>query len=126
MKYLLDTHAFLWAASDPSRLSASATQACQTGQLWLSVASLWEIAIKVQIGRLAIPTSLREFVNKHIGTGQISVLSIHARHALRQGELPLHHRDPFDRILAAQSLEEGLPLITCDPLLKPYPIERVW
>ena len=126
MKYLIDTHVFLWMASEPSRLSAPATQACQTGRLWLSVASIWEIAIKAQIGRLNIPGSLRDFVSQHLKAGQISVLTIHARHAFRLGELPLHHRDPFDRMLAAQSLEDGLPLITRDPLLEPYEIERVW
>ncbi len=126
MKYLIDTHVFLWAASNPSRLSATAAAACEAGQLWLSVASIWEIAIKIQIGRLQIPDSLRDFVGKHIRIGQISVLPIHSRHAYRQGELPLHHRDPFDRILIAQSIEERLPLISRDPLLDHYAIERVW
>jgi len=126
MKYLLDTHAFLWAASDPSRLSPRAAEACETGQLWLSVASVWEIASKVQTGRFPIPDSLRDFVAKHLRDGQIAVLPIHMRHALRAGELPLYHRDPFDRMLAAQSLEEGLPLISRDALFTPYQIERVW
>jgi PIN domain nuclease of toxin-antitoxin system len=126
MKYLIDTHVFLWAASNPSRLSATAAEACEAGQLWLSVASIWEIAIKIQIGRLQIPDSLRDFMGKHIRIGQISVLPIHSRHAFRQGELPLYHRDPFDRMLVAQSIEERLPLISRDPLLDPYAIERVW
>jgi PIN domain nuclease of toxin-antitoxin system len=126
MKYLLDTHVFLWAAFEPSRLSVPAAEACEVGELWLSVVSIWEIAIKVQIGRLQIPGSLPDFVGKHLRAGQISVLPIHARHAFRAGELPLHHRDPFDRMLAAQSIEEGLALISRDPLLTPYPIERVW
>jgi len=126
MKYLLDTHAFLWAASDPSKLSPRAAEACTNGELWLSVASVWEIAIKVQIGRLPIPDSLRDFVERNLRAGQIEVLPIHNRHAYRVGEFPLYHRDPFDRMLAAQSLEEGLPLISRDPLFAPYPIERVW
>ena len=126
MKYLLDTHAFLWAASDPSRLSARAAEACETGALWLSVASIWEIAIKVQIGRLEIRHPVREFVRKHLRAGQISVLPIHARHSFRVAELPLHHRDPFDRMLAAQSLEEGLALVSRDPLFRAYEIEQVW
>ena len=126
MKYLIDTHVFLWVASDPARLSVSAAAACQSCQLWLSVASIWEIAIKVQIGRLQIPAGLQEFVSKHLRIGQISILPIHARHAFRLAELPLHHRDPFDRMLVSQSLEEGLPLISRDPLLDAYAIERVW
>jgi PIN domain nuclease of toxin-antitoxin system len=126
VKYLLDTHTFLWAASDPSRLSARATELCETGDLLLSVASVWEIAIKVQIGKLRIPGPVREFICRQLRAGQIAALPIHARHTFRLAELPLHHRDPFDRMLAAQSLEEDLPLISCDPLFAPYQVERVW
>ncbi len=126
MKYLLDTHTFLWMASDPSKLSANATKACENGELWMSVASVWEIAVKVQIGRLQIPDALRNFVTKHLKIGQIRVLPIHTRHAFRVGELPLHHRDPFDRMLAAQSIEEGMPLISRDPIFQAYGVERVW
>lgn len=126
MKYLLDTHAFLWAAFEPARLSARAAAACGTGELWLSVASIWEIAIKVRIGRLQIPGDLRSFISKQLSAGQISVLPIQSRHAIRAAELPLHHRDPFDRILLAQSLEENLPLISRDPLFAQYPVARIW
>ncbi len=126
MNYLLDTHVFLWLASDPSRLSIPAAEVCQAGQLSLSVVSIWEIAIKMQIGRLKIPAALQDLIDKYLRIGQISVLPIHARHAFRYAALPLHHRDPFDRMLVAQSLEEGLPLISRDPLLDPYAIERVW
>jgi PIN domain nuclease of toxin-antitoxin system len=126
MKYLLDTHVFLWAAFDPGRLSRAAAEACEQGELWLSVASIWEIAIKVQIGRLNMPGSVEAFVTKQLRAGQISVLPIQARHAFRTGELPAYHRDPFDRLLVAQSLEEDLPVISRDPLLAPYAIQRVW
>ena len=126
MKYLLDTHTFLWMALDPSKLSADATEACERGELLLSVASVWEIAIKVQIGRLPIPDTVRNFITKHLRVGQISVLPIHTRHAFRLGELPVHHRDPFDRMLAAQSMEEGAPLISRDPIFRVYGVERVW
>lgn len=80
----------------------------------------------MQTGRFPIPDSLRDFVAKHLRDGQLAVLPIHMRHALRAGELPLYHHDPFDRMLAAQSLEEGLPLISRDALFTPYQIERVW
>jgi PIN domain nuclease of toxin-antitoxin system len=126
MKYLLDTHAFLWAAFEPAKLSKRAAEACKTGELWLSVASVWEIVIKVQIGRLTIPEPVRDFVGRQLKSGQIAVLPIHARHAYRAGDLPMYHRDPFDRMLAAQSLEEGLPLISRDPLFAPYAVERIW
>jgi PIN domain nuclease of toxin-antitoxin system len=126
VKYLLDTHVFLWAASDPARLSERARAACESGELLLSVASIWEIMIKVQIGRLELPGTPREFLSRQLRAGQISVLPVHARHAFRAGELPQHHRDPFDRMLAAQSLEEELPLITRDPLFSPYGVGVVW
>lgn len=126
MKYLLDTHSFLWAALEPGRLSGPAKEACETGELWLSVASVWEIAIKVQIGRLEIPGSLDAFIGKSLRAGQIAILPIHTRHALRLAKLPLQHRDPFDRMLAAQSLEEQYPLITRDPAFALYEVERVW
>jgi len=120
VRYILDTHAFLWAAFQPEKLSQRAAQACQTGELLLSAASIWEIGIKVQIGRLALPSPVRDFVSRELQRGQIAILPVHARHAYRAAELPLYHRDPFDRMLAAQSLEEGLPLISRDPLLGNY------
>lgn len=126
MRYLLDTHAFLWAASDPSRLSPIAREACEAGDLWLSVVSIWEIALKVQIGRLQLPGPLREFITRQLRVGQITVLPIHAHHVFRLATLPLHHRDPFDRMLVAQSLEEGVPLISRDPELAPYDVQRIW
>ena len=126
MKFLLDTHAFLWAASDPAKLSPAARDVCETGELSLSVASLWEIAIKVQIGRLPLPEPYRPFLTAQLRAGQISVLPVHARHALRLAELPLHHRDPFDRMLAAQSLEEDLPLISCDSQFELYGVKHIW
>jgi len=90
------------------------------------VASIWELSIKAKIGRLPLETSIRNFVERQLARGQISVLPIHARHTFRLAELPLHHRDPFDRMLAAQSLEESLPLISRDPLLAPYQLVQVW
>src|SRR5580700_2981044 len=102
MKYLLDTHTFLWAAFEPAELSRNAAEACETGELWLSAASVWEIAIKAQIGRLPVREPVRDFVSRQLRAGRIAVLPIHVSHACRAGELPLHHRAPFDRMLAAQ------------------------
>jgi PIN domain nuclease of toxin-antitoxin system len=126
VKCLLDTHAFLWMAGDPARLSAPAREACASGELWLSVASIWEIAIKVQIGRLKISYPIRTFIARQLTSGQISVLPIHTRHIFRLSELPLYHRDPFDRLLAAQSLEEELPLISRDPVFPRYEVQLLW
>ena len=126
MKALLDTHTFLWAAAEPERLSSAARTACETADLLLSIASNWEIVIKAQIGRLALPEPPRAFIPAQLKLGQISVLAISANHALRVGELPLTHRDPFDRMLAAQSLEEEIPLISRDPLFQIYQVNTIW
>ena len=126
MRALLDTHAFLWAAIEPEKLSATAHEVCESAELLVSVASVWEIAIKVQIGRLAVPGSVRTFIGDQLRRGDLGVLPISAAHALRAGELPLIHRDPFDRMLIAQSLEEQIPLITRDPVFGPYKANTIW
>jgi PIN domain nuclease of toxin-antitoxin system len=127
MRALLDTHAFLWAISADTRLSRRAQQTF-TGpnELWLSVASLWEILIKVKAGKLPLPEPSGSYVVKALGENRIEVLPIKLDHVLRIETLALHHRDPFDRILIAQSIEEKLPVITSDPIFKRYPIDLIW
>jgi len=127
MKALLDTHAFLWAISDDARLSRRA-QKTFTGpnELWLSVASLWEMLIKVKTGKLVLPEPSGPYLVKKLGENRIEVLPIKLDHVLRIETLPVHHRDPFDRIMIAQSLEEKLPLITADLVFERYPVELIW
>jgi PIN domain nuclease of toxin-antitoxin system len=127
MKALLDTHTFLWAIAEEGKLSRRAQQ-IYTGSndLWLSVASLWEILIKVQAGKLPLPVPAGPYVVKHLAANHIEVLPINLDHVLRLEALPVYHRDPFDRILIAQSLEEKLPLITADPVFERYPIQAIW
>lgn len=126
MRALLDTHAFLWAAIEPEKLSATAQEVCESAELVVSVATVWEIAIKVQIGRLVVPGSVRTFIADQLRRGALDLLPISAAHALRASELPLTHRDPFDRMLAAQSLEERIPLITRDPAFGAYQVDTIW
>lgn len=127
MKALLDTHTFLWAISDDPRLSNRAKQIF-TGPnaLWLSVASIWEILIKAKAGKLLLPQPSGPYLVKKLGENRIEVLPIKLDHVLRIESLTAHHRDPFDRILIAQSIEEKLPLITADPLFERYPVDLVW
>jgi PIN domain nuclease of toxin-antitoxin system len=127
MRALLDTHAFLWAISADTRLSRRAQQTF-TGpnELWLSVASLWEILIKVKAGKLPLPEPSGSYVVKALGENRIEVLPIKLDHVLRIETLAFHHRDPFDRILIAQSIEEKLPVITSDPIFERYPIDLIW
>jgi len=127
MRALLDTHTFLWAISEGGKLSRRAQQIF-TGpnELWLSVASVWEILIKVKTGRLLLPEPSGPYLVKKLGENRIEVLAIKLDHVLRIETLPLHHRDPFDRILVAQSIEEKLPLITADPIFEHYSVELIW
>jgi PIN domain nuclease of toxin-antitoxin system len=127
MKALLDTHAFLWAISDDPRLSREARQTFSgPSDLWLSVASIWEMLIKVKAGKLPLPEPAGSYIVRKLGDNRIEVLPIKLDHVLRIENLAVHHRDPFDRILIAQSLEEKLPLITADPIFKRYAVDVIW
>jgi PIN domain nuclease of toxin-antitoxin system len=127
MKALLDTHTFLWAIAEEGKLSRRAQQ-IYTGpnQLWLSVVSLWEILIKVQAGKLHLPVPTGPYLIKKLAENHIEVLPINLDHVLRLEALPAHHRDPFDRILIAQSLEEDVSLVTADPVFEKYPVRVLW
>ena len=98
----------------------------RTADLFLSVASLWEIVTKVQIGKLPLPEAPSRYLPRHIAALGAQLLAIEAAHVLRLESLPLHHRDPFDRLLVAQSLEEKMPLLSCDALLEPYGADIRW
>lgn len=124
---LLDTHAFLWWVSDDSRLSARARTAITDATLVLvSVASCWEIAIKVSLGKLKLSQPVDRFLAEHLGINQFTLLPIELDHAASVATLPFHHRDPFDRLLAAQALYETLPIVSADPVFRKYKLKRVW
>lgn len=127
MKALLDTHTFLWAISGDERLSQRAKQVfLGPSDLWLSVASIWEILIKVQIGKMPLPSPAGPYLVKKLVENRIETLPVSRDHVLRVETLPMHHNDPFDRMLIAQSLEEKLPLVTADKTFTRYPVEVVW
>jgi PIN domain nuclease of toxin-antitoxin system len=127
MKAILDTHAFLWALAGDERMSRLArdTFAGPTG-LSLSIASIWEILIKVQSGKLKLPRPAGPYVLKKLAENGIEVLYISLDHLLALERLPMHHRDPFDRMLIAQSMEENLPIVTSDPLFARYDVRLIW
>ncbi|MGA2375521.1 MAG: type II toxin-antitoxin system VapC family toxin [Candidatus Sulfotelmatobacter sp.] len=127
MKAILDTHAFLWALAGDARMSRLArdTFAGPT-DLSLSIASVWEILIKVQAGKLNLPRPAGPYVLRKLAENRIETLSVSIDHLLALEHLPMHHRDPFDRMLIAQSMEEGWPIITADPEFKHYPIQLIW
>jgi len=128
MKVLLDTHTFLWWIIDSPRLSARAREVIRDSdnELFFSAASGWEIAIKAQLGRLQLPDNLEQFIVEQLALNAILVLPIQLRHALHVYTLPQHHRDPFDRMLVAQSQVENLSLLTADPQITQYEVAIIW
>ncbi len=127
MKAILDTHAFLWALAGDARMSSHARDIfAGPADLSLSIASIWEILIKVQSGKLNFPRPAGPYVLSKLAENRIKSLPISIDHLLALERLPMHHRDPFDRILIAQGLEEKLPIITSDPLFRNYPVEVIW
>lgn len=120
LRVLLDTHSFLWFVTADPKLSAPAQRIIATGsnEPLLSVACVWEIAIKVSIGRLPIPESLDTFIPEQLRINRIGLLAIELRHTFEVARLPLHHHDLFDRLLIAQALAEGLPIVSADPCLR--------
>ena len=125
MRLLLDTHALLWALSDPERLAEAAREALRDGgnEVLGSAASAWEIAIKAERGRLELPAPAERYVPYLVERYGFDVLPISLSHALRAGSLPPHHRDPFDRMLVAQARLESLTLVTRDQRFAAYGVE---
>ena len=128
MKVLLDTHTFLWWIANDSQLSERARTVIEDAdhQLFLSAASGWEIAIKTRIGKLRLADDLHGFVSEQLRINAIQVLPIQMAHALHMATLPDHHRDPFDRMLVAQSQLEQLPILTIDPQIAQYSVTVIW
>jgi PIN domain nuclease of toxin-antitoxin system len=126
MNILLDTHTLLWALTDETKLSERVRRLLPNASAWFSVASFWEILIKVKTGRLALPQPVGPFIMSKLAFNGVRVLTITSDHILRIESLPAHHRDPFDRMLIAQSLHEKLPLVSADPLIARYPVEVIW
>jgi PIN domain nuclease of toxin-antitoxin system len=122
MRILLDTQCWLWMAAAPDRLSAGARAVVETldHELLLSAASAWEIAIKHALGKLKLPEAPEKYVPGRMVVLRTTALPIEHSHALRVNALPLHHRDPFDRLLVAQSLVDDLPVLTADPVFERY------
>ncbi len=128
MPYLLDTHTFLWMRHTPERLGDRARAVCAdtSSELFMSVASAWEMAIKLSTGKLSLREPLRQVLAQARTTIGIAPLPILEAHVLRVRDLPFHHRDPFDRLLAAQALEEGLTVLSADPSFDAYAVTRLW
>lgn len=127
MKFLLDTHTFLWFIDDSPQLSVNAKNLLEADvDLLLSVASLWEIAIKVSIGKLALPDTYDKFIPQQVTLNSIEILTISMANLAVVAVLPLHHRDPFDRLMVAQAMVEQVSIVSADAMFDSYPVSRIW
>jgi len=128
LKILLDTHCWLWMQARSERLSPQTRALLQDpeNQLFLSAASSWEIAIKYALGKLPLPLPPTEYVPSRMETSGTSPLPVQHSHALHAGSLPLHHADPFDRLLIAQAQLENLKILTADGQFEAYEVDLLW
>jgi|SRR5579884_2810187 len=127
MKLLLDAHTFIWWDSDPAQLSAPAVAALRdpANEVWLSVVSVWEMVIKVPLGKLTLRLPLADIVSQQQSNG-LRVLQAALAHVLAVEGLPPIHKDPFDRLLIAQANVEGCELVSADPVIRQYPVRVLW
>lgn len=128
MKLLLDTHAFVWWDSEPAKLSPRVMALCQdrANVVLLSVASIWEMQIKLQLGKLKLNLPLAKVIESQQQTNNIEILPITLDHVLALNDLPAHHKDPFDRLLVAQANVEDAVLVSSDPIFAKYTIKLLW
>jgi PIN domain nuclease of toxin-antitoxin system len=128
MRLLLDTHAFIWMFDEPEKLSPKAHTllADSNNELIVSVVSVWEMQIKMKLGKLRLTVPPGELVESHRQTNGVQVLPVELGHVLALDALPAHHKDPFDPLLVAQANVEGASLVSRDPLFSGYPVQLLW
>ncbi|MCL2404718.1 MAG: type II toxin-antitoxin system VapC family toxin [Defluviitaleaceae bacterium] len=127
MKYLLDTHVAKWALDDDVKLSENAKSILgdTSLQIWVSLASAWEIAIKISVGKLSFEGGSKFFIEKLRQFG-VEILHVNEAHIATVEKLPLLHRDPFDRILISTAIAEGMTIITADESIQKYDVSWIW
>ncbi len=128
MRYLLDTHTFLWWNMDDAQLSSLAKDLIADGsnEIYVSAVTAWEIAIKTARGRLSLPEEPTRYIPNRMNLYGFLALPVQISHAVQVYTLPMHHANPFDRLLVAQSQIESMPLITLDADIRKYDVEVVW
>jgi PIN domain nuclease of toxin-antitoxin system len=126
MRQLLDTHSFIWFVTGNSRITPEIRLQIENNDNLLSIASVWEIAIKSSLGKLDVGLSIEALVEQQIIGNAIDLLAITTNHLAVVATLPLHHRDPFDRLLIAQAMVENLPIIGIDKVFDEYAVQRLW
>jgi len=128
MEILLDTQAFIWLCSDDHHLTKTAKKTFlnEKNSFFLSLASIWEMSIKSSLGKLKIRPSLERFILNELQENNIEQLPIQFQHIIKINSLPFHHRDPFDRLLIAQSKSEEFSILSCDKVFDDYGVKRIW
>lgn len=128
MNLLLDTHSFIWTHNEPRKLSAKVAAAIinPANNLFLSIASVWEIQIKIQIGKFNFKDALEDVIAEQQRINNIRLLPIMLAHIVELKNLPFHHKDPFDRLLIAQANSENLTLISADSKFSVYNVNLLW
>ena len=128
MRLLLDTHTLLWFVLGDAKLTGTARARIDdpTNEKLVSPASFWEIAIKVSINKLALFQTYDEFIDRGIYQNGFQILPVEPRHTAALIAMPFHHKDPFDRLLIAQALVEGIPILSADGVFDPYGVTRLW
>jgi PIN domain nuclease of toxin-antitoxin system len=128
MKFLLDTHALLWILSEDKRLSEDAKNEYlnRENTIFLSMASIWEMSIKISLNKLKLRNSVEKIVEEHVVGNDIKLLRIESSHIYPLQKLPFYHRDPFDRLIICQAMYEKMPIISSDKNFDLYSVERIW
>ena len=128
MRILLDTHTFIWFVTDSSRLSSTAKALIEDeyNEKLLSIASIWEMGIKHSIGKLTFELPFMTFVTSQLQQNSMEILNIRIEHLDVVANLPLHHRDPFDRLIISQAMVEQLPIVGVDKAFDSYAVRRLW
>ncbi|WP_242034280.1 type II toxin-antitoxin system VapC family toxin [Richelia sinica] len=124
----MDTHTFIWYVTDDSQISNQVLEVIndENNQIFLSIASVWEMGIKHGLGKLSFNVPFETFIRQQMSINDFTLLDIKISHINTVAQLPLHHRDPFDRILIAQAIVENIPIISGDSKFDAYPIQRLW
>jgi len=128
MQLLLDTHSFIWWSINSEKLSLTRQDLLfdRNNRLFLSVASVWEMQIKLQLGKLQLNPSLQELIKNQITINNLEILSIDLAHIWTLPTLIHYHKDPFDRLLISQSITEIMPILSIDEIFDRYPVQRIW
>lgn len=128
MNLLLDTHTFIWWVDEPEKLSSNALQALEdeNNHLFLSLVSIWEMQIKIQLGKMKVNLPLKDLVESQEQANGLEILAITREHIFALDSLPFHHKDPFDRLLLAQAIIENISIVTEDQKVSAYSVSVLW